>query len=111
MTKTKTTPYDSADYLKTEADITAYLQACFEDAADDPAFIAKALGTVARARGMSQVAKETGIGRESLYKSLSGDSNPSFATVLKVINALDLKINIAPIAAKALRTRAQSQTA
>lgn len=86
--------WDSAEYLKTEEDIALYLQACFEEAGDDAAFIAKALGTIARARSiMTQLAKDTGLGRESLYKALSDDGNPSFAAILKVINALGLKLH------------------
>ena len=65
-----------------------YLEACLEEAGDDAVFIAKALGTIARAKGMTQLAKETGLGRESLYKALSGEGNPSFATILKVVSAL-----------------------
>jgi probable addiction module antidote protein len=83
--------YDAADYLKSEADVVAYLEACMEEAGDDPAFIAQALGTIARARGMSQLAKKTGLTREGLYKALSKDSNPSFGTVLGVMHALGLK--------------------
>ena len=83
--------YDSADYLKSEADVVAYLEACMEEAGDDPAFIAQALGTIARARGMSRLARNTGLTREGLYKALSKDSNPSFGTVLKVMRALGLK--------------------
>ncbi len=93
MTKTKTTPYDSAEYLKTDEDMALYLEACLEEAGDDAAFIAKALGTIARAKGMTQLAKETGLGRESLYKALSGEGNPSFATILKVTNALGIKLH------------------
>lgn len=92
MKKTKTTPYDSAQYLRTEEDIALYFDACLEEAGDDAAFIAKALGTIARARGMSQLARDTGLGRESLYKALSGEGNPSFATILKVTQALGLKL-------------------
>ena len=94
MAKTITTPYDTADYLKTEEDMANYFEACLEEAGDDPAFIAKALGTIARARGMTQLAKDTGLGRESLYKALSGEGNPSFATILKVINALGLRLDV-----------------
>jgi probable addiction module antidote protein len=83
--------YDTADYLKSEQDRVAYLQACMEEAGDDAAFIANALGTIARARGMARLAKETGLTREGLYKALNKDSNPSFATVLKVMRALGLK--------------------
>jgi probable addiction module antidote protein len=96
MEKIKLTKWDSASYLKNEDDIAAYLQACFEEAPDDASFIAKALGTVAKARGMTQLAKDAGMGRESLYKALSGAGNPSFSTVLKVANALGLKFTIAP---------------
>jgi probable addiction module antidote protein len=93
MTKIKTTPYDSAEYLKTDEDMALYFEACFEEAGDDAAFIAKALGNIARAKGMTQLAKETGLGRESLYKALSGEGNPSFATILKVTNALGIKLH------------------
>jgi probable addiction module antidote protein len=96
MSPIKLTKYDSAEHLKSEEDIVAYLQACFEEAPDDAPFIAKALGIVARARGMTQLAKDTGMGRESLYKALSGDGNPSFSTVIKVMHALDLKFSIEP---------------
>ena len=84
----KTTPWDSADYLKTEADMAAYLAACFEEAPDDAAFLVHALGVVARARNMSELARDTGLTREGLYKALSADGNPSFGTVLKVANAM-----------------------
>ena len=86
--------WDSAAHLGSEADAVAYLQACFEEAPEDAAFLAKALGTVARARGMSQIAKDAGLGRESLYKALSGDNNPSFATMLKVMSALGVKLQV-----------------
>lgn len=86
--------WDSAEYLKTEEDMVLYLEACLEEAGDDAAFISKALGTIARARGMSQLAKDTGLGRESLYKALSGNGNPSFATILKVAHALGFKLHV-----------------
>ena len=89
----KTTPWNSAEYLETERDIAAYLDACVEEAGDDPAFLAHALGVVARARNMSQLARDTGLTREGLYKALAADGNPSFATVLKVASALGLKIS------------------
>jgi len=85
--------WDSAEHLKTERDRVLYLQACMEEAGDDAAFIAKALGTIARAKGMSELARDTGMGRESLYKALSGEGNPSFGTVLKVMRALGLRLN------------------
>lgn len=84
--------YDSADYLKSEGDMAAYLEACLEEAPDDAAFLAAALGTIARARGMVQLARDTGISRDGLYKALSKDGNPSLATVLKVVRALGLKL-------------------
>ena len=84
--------YDVADYLKSDEDIAAFLEACFDEAGGDAAFIAAALGEVARAYGMARLAKETGLSREGLYKTLSKDGNPSFSAVLKVINALGLKL-------------------
>lgn len=91
-TKETFSRYDTADYLKSEADMVAYLEACMDEAGDDPSFIAHALGNIARARGMAQLAKETGLTREGLYKALSKDSNPSLGTVLKVMRALGLKL-------------------
>ncbi len=93
MGKIKLRKWDSAEYLKTDEDMVLYLEACLEEAGDDAAFIAKALGTIARAKGMTQLAKETGLGRESLYKALSGEGNPSFATILKVTSALGIKFH------------------
>ncbi|MFC4307617.1 addiction module antidote protein [Steroidobacter flavus] len=90
--KEKFARYDVVDYLKSEEDIAAYLEACMEEAGDDAAYIAAALGDIARARGMAQLAKDTGISREGLYKALSPDGNPSLATVLKVVKALGLKL-------------------
>lgn len=87
--------WDSAEHLQTPDDMAAYLDACMEEAGDDAAFIAKALGNIARAKGMTQLAKDTGMGRESLYKALSGEGNPSFATVLKVTHALGLELRVA----------------
>ncbi|MCF4166316.1 putative addiction module antidote protein [Zavarzinia compransoris] len=84
--------YDTADYLKTEEDIAAYLEAVMEEGGDDPGYVASALGTVARARNMAQLARDTGLSREGLYKALSGEGNPSFATILKVAKALGLRI-------------------
>jgi len=93
--------WDSAEHLKTEEDMAMYLEACMEEAGDDAAFIAKALGTIARARGMSQLAKDTGLGRESLYKALSGEGNPSFGTILKVMRALGITLQPQAVAAPA----------
>src|SRR5688500_16429338 len=86
--KTKITPYDVAEHLRTPEEMAAYLDAWFEEAPDDATGIARALGDVARAKGMSQVAKDAGLSRESLYRALSAEGNPSFATVLKVAKAL-----------------------
>jgi probable addiction module antidote protein len=85
--------WDCAEYLKTKEDMAEYLDACMEEAGDDPAFIAKALGVIARARGMTQVARDSGLSRESLYRALSGEGNPEFGTILKVIKALGLKLH------------------
>jgi probable addiction module antidote protein len=90
--KEKFSRYDTADYLKSEEDMVAYLEACMEEAGDDPAFIAVALGNIARAHGMVQLAKETGLTREGLYKALSAEGNPSLRTVLKVLKALGMKL-------------------
>ena len=91
MATTPTRPWDPADHLETDEDIVAYLEAAFEDG--DPTLIAAALGDIARARGMTKVAEDAGLGRESLYKSLSPNGNPEFATVLKVMQALGLRIH------------------
>jgi probable addiction module antidote protein len=93
MSKLKLRKWDSAEHLETPEDMAMYLEACFEEAGDDAAFIAKALGHIARAKGMSQLARDTQMGRESLYKALSGDGNPSFATILKVTRALGLQLH------------------
>ena len=93
MGSIKLKKWDSAEHLRSDEDMAAYLEACMEEAGDDAAFIAKALGTIARAQGMTQLAKETGLGRESLYKALSGEGNPSFSTILKVVHALGIKLH------------------
>ena len=92
--KTKTTKYDVAEYLRTPEEMAAYLEACLEEANGDAAFVAKALGNIARAKGMAQVAHDAGLGRESLYKALSTTGNPEFATVLKVVRALGLQFHV-----------------
>jgi probable addiction module antidote protein len=91
--KTSTTPYDVAEHLRTPEEMAAYLEACIEEADGDAAFIAKALGDIARAQGMTQVARDSGLSRESLYKALSGERSQSFDTILKVVSALGLKLN------------------
>jgi probable addiction module antidote protein len=93
MGKIKTSKYDVAEHLRTPEEMAAYLEACIEEADGDATFIAKALGDIARAKGMSQVARDAGLSRESLYKALSGDRAPSFDTILKVISALGLKLH------------------
>lgn len=85
--------WDSSEHLETEQDMALYLEACIEEAGDNPALIAKALGNIAKAHGMSKLASDTGLGRESLYKSLSGDVVPSFDTILKITKALGLKLS------------------
>jgi probable addiction module antidote protein len=94
MPKTLTTSYDTAEYLKTDEEMALYLEACFEEAGDDAAFIAKALGNIARARGMSQLARDTGLASEGLNKALTENGNPEFATVMKVIKALRLTLHV-----------------
>lgn len=96
----KTTRWDSAEYLKTEEDIQHYLEACLEEAGDDPAFLVHALGVVARAKNMSQLARDTGLSREGLYKALSEDGNPTFATVAKVARALGYEVTFRPVSGK-----------
>lgn len=90
--KTRTSSYDSAEYLDSSEAINAYMEEALET--DDPAFIAKALGTIARARGMSRIAKKAGLSRESLYKALGTEGNPEFGTIIRVIQALGLKFSI-----------------
>jgi probable addiction module antidote protein len=97
MAKTKTIPWDPAEHLESEADMAAYLEAALEEG--DPALVAAALGDIARAKGMSQLARDTGLGRESLYKALSPTGNPEFATVMKVVAALGLKLHATPASA------------
>ncbi len=98
MRKTATTPWDPAEHLKTGEEMAAYLEAALEEG--DPALVAAALGDIARAKGMTHVARETGLGRESLYKALSAAGNPEFATILKVVAALGLKLHAAPASAE-----------
>ena len=93
MKKTVTTRYDVTEHLRTPREMAAYLEACLEEANGDAAFIAKALGDIARAKGMARVARDAGLSRESLYKALSGDRSPSFDTILKVVEALGLSLH------------------
>lgn len=97
MNKTLTFKYDVSEHLRTPEEMVSYLEACIEESDGDAGFITKALGDIARAKGMSHVARETGLSRESLYKALSGDTAPAFDTVLKVIRALGMEIHVAPI--------------
>lgn len=90
--KIKTRPWDVVEHLETEEDITAYLEAVLDDG--DPALISAALGDIARARGMTEIARKAGLGRESLYKALSPEGNPEFATVMKVLRALGLSLHV-----------------
>ena len=96
MKKTKTTVYDVAEHLRTPEDMAAYLEACMEEAGGNAAFIAKALGDIAKAKRMTQVARDAGLSRESLYKALSGERSPGFDTVLRVIDALGLQLHAVP---------------
>ena len=94
MPNTKTRVWDPADHLVTEEDMAAYLEAALQEG--DSALIAAALGDIARAKGMSQIARDAGLGRESLYKALSADGNPEFATIMKVVSALGLQLHASP---------------
>ena len=89
----KVIPYDVAEHLRTEEEMLLYIEAAFEEAGDDASFIAKALGDVARARGMTKVARDAGLSRESLYKALSGERSPDFSTLLKVMRALGIRLH------------------
>ena len=91
----QTFPYDTAEHLKTEEDVALYIEAVLEDG--DPALLRDAIGVVARARGMTQVARETGLSRESLYKALSAEGNPGFDTISRVLKALGLQLTVKPI--------------
>jgi len=91
MARTRTRPWDAAEYLETDEDILAYLDTALEEG--DAALFAAALGDVARAKGMQEIARETGLGRESLYKALSPNGNPEFATVLRVLRSLGLRLH------------------
>ena len=92
-----TTRWDSAEHLKTEEDIQLYLEACLEEAENDPALIVHAFGVIARAKNMSQLARDTGLSREGLYKALSPGGNPTFDTVAKVAKALGFKLTVQPM--------------
>ena len=87
----RTKKWDAADHLKTDEDMVAYLEAALEES--DPALVAAALGDIARAKGMTDIARGAGLGRESLYKALSPEGNPEFSTVLKVVKALGLRLH------------------
>ena len=92
-----TTRYDVAEHLRTPEEMAAYLEACLEESNGDASFVAKALGDIARAKGMTQVAKKAGLSRESLYKALSGERAPGFDTILKVVHALGIEFHAAPL--------------
>jgi probable addiction module antidote protein len=94
MAKTKTLPWDPAEVLETKEDMAIYLEAALEEG--EPSLVAAALGDIARARGMTQLARDTGLGRESLYKALSPNGNPEFSTIMKVVQALGLKLHASP---------------
>jgi len=93
MAKTKTYRYDTAEHLRTPREMALYLEACLDEADGDAAFVAKALGNIAKAKGMAQVARDAGLSRESLYKALSGERSPGFDTILRVVDALGMKLH------------------
>jgi probable addiction module antidote protein len=112
MAKKETfTRWDAAEYLKTEEDMALYLDAMIEESNGDPRMIAVALGDIAKARGMTQIAKDTGLARENLYKALSAEGNPEFSTIMKVITALGIKLHAAPAVAAKPRRPARRKTA
>jgi len=96
MAKVRLRKFDPANYLRSEKDLALYLDACLKEGGDDPAFIAAALGDIARVRGISDLASKTGMTRAGLYKALGKDGNPSFGAVLKVIRAMGLELRIGP---------------
>lgn len=98
-------PYDTAEFLRTPEDVIAYLEAIFEDYGDDTHMVVKALGDVARARGMQKIARATGLKREGLYKSLSLEGNPSFETIYKVMQALGVRLRPEAIPERKRRIR------
>lgn len=98
MSRPRTTHWDAADYLHTDTDMAAYLAAALEDG--DAAVVAAVLGDIARTKGMTQVARSAGLGRESLYKALSAEGNPEFSTILRVVRALGLRLEVAPATVK-----------
>ena len=102
------TQFDAAEYLNSEAQIQAYLEAALEE--NDPVFFQHALGTVARARGMQQVADKSDTTRAGLYKALSTDGNPEFATVLRVVNALGYRLSVVPAPAKRSKGRKRASS-
>ena len=95
----KLNKWDSAEHLRTPEERALYLEACIEEAGGDAAFVVKSLGVLARASGMTELARETGLGRESLYKALSGEGNPSFDTLVKVCAALGLELRFGVVVA------------
>ena len=97
MDEMKTSRFDVAEHLKTPEDMAAYLEASLEESNGDASFVAKALGDIARAKGMTQVAKDSGLSRKSLYKTLSGKRKPGFDTILKVVHALGMELHASPI--------------
>lgn len=99
MARTRTFKWDPAQHLKSDADIAAYLEAALEEG--DPTLVAMVLGDIARAKGMSDIARNAGLGRESLYKALSADGNPEFSTIMKVVKALGLRFQVRQLALNA----------
>lgn len=94
MAKPKLRKFDPVNYLKNEKDMALYLDACLKEGGDDPAFIAAALGDIARARGISDLADKTGMTRAGLYEALGKNGNPSFDVVLKVVRAMGLEFHV-----------------
>ena len=109
--KIKTRAWDTTEYLRDEEDIRLYIEAALEEAPDDATFMAVVLGDVARARGMTELARETGIARETLYKVTRGDGNPTLDTVGKLARALGFRLTLAPLPAPAAKRKAPARRA
>ena len=92
------TPFDAADYLDDLGDVAGYLEIALEASSEDPTAVPRALGVIARSRNMSELARRTGMSRDGLYKALSDDGNPTWATILKVTNALGLRFELHSVA-------------
>jgi len=109
MRRVRTTRFDIAEHLRTPEEMAAYLEACLAEGGDDAGFISKALGDIARAKGMATVARDTGLSRESLYKALSGERSPGFDTILRVVEALGMRLHATAVEGSAPRRKTKTR--